>query len=74
MNEHHSPSNSHTSGQESQARPDLSNANIREDLATTGRCAVVHLPTGRICLLPMRHHGPCQFHRPQDADDVITGK
>ena len=55
------------------ARPDLSNANIREDLAGRGRCALVHLPTGRTCLLPFRHHGPCEFHRPQEADDVIAG-
>ena len=55
------------------ARPDLSNANIREDLAGRGRCALVHLPTGRTCLLPPRHHGPCEFHRPQEADDVAAG-
>ncbi len=39
-------------------RPDLSNANVREDLALAGRCALVHLPTGRTCLLPLRHQGP----------------
>lgn len=55
------------------ARPDLNNANIREDLAERGRCGMVHLPTGRTCLLPLRHHGPCEFHRPQEAEDVITG-
>ncbi|HEU4667383.1 MAG TPA: hypothetical protein VFS79_06950 [Arthrobacter sp.] len=57
----------------SDARPDLNNANIREDLAERGRCGMVHLPTGRTCLLPLRHHGPCEFHRPQEAEDVITG-
>ncbi|WP_427117607.1 hypothetical protein [Pseudarthrobacter scleromae] len=55
------------------ARPDLSNATIREDLAWRGRCALVHLPTGRTCLLPLRHHGACEFHRPQEADDVVAG-
>ena len=54
------------------ARPDLNNATIREDLAERGRCGMVHLPTGRTCLLPLRHHGPCEFHRPQEAEDVIT--
>jgi hypothetical protein len=54
-------------------RPDLSNANVREDLATTGRCALVHLPTGRTCLLPLRHQGPCQFHQPQEAEEVLSG-
>lgn len=56
------------------ARPDLNNANIREDLAGRGRCGMVHLPTGRTCLLPFRHHGPCEFHRPQEAEDVVTGE
>jgi len=54
-------------------RPDLSNSNVREDLAMTGRCALVHLPTGRTCLLPLRHQGPCEFHRPQEAQDVVSG-
>ncbi|MFJ6284036.1 hypothetical protein ACIQHF_13390 [Pseudarthrobacter oxydans] len=54
------------------ARPDLSNATIREDLAGRGRCALVHLPNGRTCLLQLRHHGPCEFHRPQEADDVVA--
>jgi hypothetical protein len=55
------------------SRPDLSNATVREDLARTGRCALVHLPTGRTCLLPLRHKGPCEFHGAQDADDVASG-
>lgn len=54
-------------------RPDMSNSNVREDLAMTGRCALVHLPTGRTCLLPLRHQGPCDFHRPQEAQDVVDG-
>ncbi|HEY1158335.1 MAG TPA: hypothetical protein VGE95_18880 [Arthrobacter sp.] len=53
-------------------RPDLSNANVREDLALAGRCALVHLPTGRTCLLPLRHQGPCEFHGPQEAQDVVS--
>jgi len=54
-------------------RPDLSNANVREDLALAGRCALVHLPTGRTCLLQLRHQGPCEFHGPQEAQDVVSG-
>ncbi|TLM88113.1 hypothetical protein [Pseudarthrobacter sp. NamE5] len=55
------------------ARRDLSNPNVREDLAEKGRCGLVHLPTGRTCLLPLRHHGPCEFHRPQEAEDMARG-
>jgi hypothetical protein len=54
------------------SRPDLSNATVREDLARTGRCAMVHLPTGRTCLRPLRHQGPCDFHGPEDAETAAT--
>ncbi|MET1088394.1 MAG: hypothetical protein ABWY04_14960 [Arthrobacter sp.] len=72
MNAEH-PTAGEASHQMRQGRSDLSNSNVREDLANTGRCAMVHLPTGRICLLLFRHHGPCEFHRPQEADDVMSG-
>jgi hypothetical protein len=62
-----------TRGTADDERPDLSNSNVREDLAMAGRCALVHLPTGRTCLLPLRHQGPCEFHRPQEAQDVVAG-
>lgn len=52
-------------------RPDLSNIHVREDLARAGRCGNVHLATGRTCLLPLRHHGPCEFHNPQEAEEVL---
>jgi hypothetical protein len=73
MNAESSTSVSSGSTRPSDSRPDLSNANVREDLATTGRCALVHLPTGRTCLLPLRHQGPCQFHQPQEAEEVLSG-
>jgi hypothetical protein len=57
-----------------EARPDLSNATVREDLARTGRCAMVHLPTGRACLRPLRHQGPCDFHGPEEAETVATAQ
>ena len=68
--EHPAPSLETTAGD---GRPDMSNSNVREDLAMTGRCALVHLPTGRTCLLPLRHQGPCEFHRPQEAQDMVDG-
>ncbi|TAP45030.1 hypothetical protein [Arthrobacter sp. S39] len=54
-------------------RSDLSNIHVREDLARAGRCANVHLATGRTCLLPLRHYGPCEFHNPQEAEDILRG-
>lgn len=56
------------------SRPDVSNPNIREDVAQAGRCALVHLPTGRTCLLPLRHQGPCDFHGPQEAESVAGSR
>ena len=58
-------------GKSGASRSDLSNINVREDLARAGRCANVHLATGRTCLLPLRHHGPCEFHKPQEAEDIL---
>ncbi|MDP9887590.1 hypothetical protein [Pseudarthrobacter enclensis] len=73
MNAENPAANAGTTGMADDERPDLSNSNVREDLAMTGRCALVHLPTGRTCLLPLRHQGPCEFHRPQEAQDMVPG-
>jgi hypothetical protein len=37
--------------------------NIEVDQATAGRhlCGNLHLPSGRVCLLPERHRGGCRF-------------
>lgn len=53
-------------------RPDLSSLHVREDLAMAGRCANVHLPTGRTCFQPERHQGSCEFVEPQDAEDTAV--
>jgi hypothetical protein len=38
--------------------------NVEVDDAIAGQhlCGNLHLPTGRVCLLPERHRGGCQFH------------
>lgn len=53
-------------------RPDLGSLHIREDVAMAGRCANVHLPTGRTCTQPERHGGSCEFVEPRDAEDVAV--
>jgi hypothetical protein len=37
--------------------------NVEVDDAVAGQhlCGNLHLPTGRVCLLPERHRGGCQF-------------
>lgn len=58
-----------------QTAQDLSSTHVthvREDVAMAGRCANVHLPTGRTCTLPVRHPGSCNFVGPEDAEDVAV--
>ncbi|AXJ08598.1 hypothetical protein [Arthrobacter sp. PM3] len=57
------------------ASPDLSSTHVthvRDDVAMAGRCANVHLPTGRTCTLPVRHPGSCNFVGPEDAGRVAA--
>ena len=46
--------------------PEMHNASVDEDAARQGACAQVHLPTGRMCILPHGHPGSCDFI-PADA-------
>ncbi|MGO4119672.1 hypothetical protein [Arthrobacter sp. YAF16] len=45
---------------------------VREDVAMAGRCANVHLPTGRTCTLPVRHPGACSFVGPEEAETIAV--
>lgn len=42
-------------------RLDEHNIAVDTQLASAGACAQIHLPSGRICMLPLRHPGSCQF-------------
>jgi hypothetical protein len=42
-------------------RRDLHNIGIHTEAAQRDFCANTHLPSGRVCLLPARHRGGCQF-------------
>ena len=41
--------------------PELHNTIVDQNAARVGLCAQVHVPTGRICLLPYQHQGSCDF-------------
>ena len=41
--------------------PEMHNASVDEFAARKGACAQVHLPTGRMCILPHGHQGSCDF-------------
>jgi hypothetical protein len=43
------------------SRLELHNHQIDQRVAATHRCGMTHLATGRVCLLPERHPGGCQF-------------
>ena len=45
----------------------MHNASVDEVAARQGACAQVHLPTGRMCLLPHGHRGSCHFVSADDA-------
>jgi hypothetical protein len=38
---------------------EMHNASVDEDATREGACAQVHLPTGRMCILPHGHKGSC---------------
>lgn len=68
----HNPSTGPQIHEDSQNRPDLSSTHVREDVAITGRCGNVHLPTGRTCDLPERHEGSCHFVDPKEAENLAV--
>ena len=39
----------------------LHNSSVDHSIAARHQCGMIHLPTGRVCLLPERHAGGCQF-------------
>jgi hypothetical protein len=52
-------------------RPEVHNPGIDEQVAETGACGQVHLPTGRTCTREHRHEGSCDFvPRDQVPDSV----
>jgi hypothetical protein len=53
-------------------RQDLHNTSVDEEVAETGRCAQVHLPTGRTCTLERHHEGSCNFVPRDDVEQSLT--
>jgi hypothetical protein len=54
-------------------RLDLHNINVDFAVARSGGCGFTHLDTGRVCHLPHRHAGPCQFRDQHRAAGLATG-
>lgn len=55
-----------------EARPEIHNADVDEQIAETGACGQVHLPTGRTCTLEHRHEGSCDFVAREQAPRSVA--
>jgi len=45
-------------------RLEIHNASVDKSAADSHLCGMLHLASGRVCLLPERHRGPCEFAEP----------
>ena len=52
-------------------RQELHNVSVDEELARSGGCAQVHLPTGRTCALEQGHEGSCHFVAPDQLSESL---
>jgi hypothetical protein len=53
-------------------RDESHNTQINTAAAEAHRCGMTHLASGRICLLPERHPGSCDFtHRQNDVESAV---
>lgn len=54
-------------------RDESHNTQINTVAAQAHRCGMTHLATGRICLLPERHSGSCDFrHQQNEIESVMS--
>jgi len=53
-------------------RPEIHNSDVDEQVAETGACGQVHLPTGRTCVLEHRHQGACEFVPREEVQDSVA--
>lgn len=55
------------------ARVESHNTQINTAAAEAHRCGMTHLASGRICLLPERHPGSCDFtNRQNEVESEVT--
>jgi len=51
---------------------EMHNVSVDEYAAQEGKCAQVHLPTGRMCTLPHGHRGSCVFIPAEVAHELLA--
>ena len=54
-------------------RLDLHNFAVHQGVAAVRRCGRAHLASGRVCLLPVRHRGGCDFRLPAELSALRDG-
>ncbi len=59
-------------GDGSLGRLDLHNSSVDENAARAGFCATVHLPSGRVWVFPVHHHGSCCFVQRDEELDIVS--
>jgi hypothetical protein len=52
-------------------RGEAHNPSVDTHVADVGACAQTHLATGRVCTLPARHPGGCDFTPRDDVERVL---
>jgi hypothetical protein len=52
-------------------RLEIHNIEVNTAVAAAHRCGMTHMATGRVCLLPERHLGGCDFRGPADLRSVL---
>lgn len=55
------------------SRLDIHNSGVDESVAWSELCGNVHLPSGRICVAPVHHHGSCRFVTKEKAQHLLEG-
>jgi hypothetical protein len=55
-------------------RTELHNASIDDEVGAAGRCGLIHLPTGRVCIREHPHDGSCEFAAADTAHDLTDPK
>ena len=56
---------------DAEVRSEAHNTSVDTVAAVVGACGQTHLSTGRVCTLPERHQGSCEFTPRDDVDRVI---
>jgi hypothetical protein len=56
------------------ARIEIHNTNVVDDVAEAGGCGLRNLQDGDTCGLASGHGGPCEFLAPEDVAEALATK